>query len=167
MSVEAFRHHEQHGRWPGDSEAVIGHNVAPVADSVEAITERIEDLAREAGPDVQANPFGAFALTMATGLVNGTVDAMVTPMGLAGVMQGRALWKNTLDGFRRPATDAGGQPLPPPEPWRDAKYRYESPSRFTITTRDESGKPLVFVLRRDGLRWRLADIRLPLGQPGP
>ena len=127
----------------------------------------LDAMAREAGPEVQANPLGAFALTMATGLVNGTVDAMVTPMGLAGVMQGRSLWKNTVDGFRRPATDAGGQPLPPPEPWRDANTRYESTSRFTITTRDESGKPLVFVLRRDGLRWKLADIRLPLGQPEP
>ena len=82
-------------------------------------------------------------------------------------MQGRSLWKNTIDDFRRPATDAGGQPLSPPEPWRDADTRYESMSRFTITTRDESGKPLVFVLRRDGLRWKLADIRLPLRQPEP
>lgn len=127
----------------------------------------LDALAREAGPEVQANVLGAFALTMATGLVNGTVDAMVTPMGLAGVMQGRALWKNTVDDFRRPVTDAGGQPVPPPEPWRDADYRYESLSRFTITTRDESGKPLVFVLRRDALRWKLADIRLPLGQREP
>lgn len=123
----------------------------------------LDQMVREAGPDVQANVFGAFALTMATGLVNGTVDAMVTPLGLAGVMEGRALWRNTRDGFRRPTTDADGQPMPPPEPWRDADYRYESPSRFTITVRDESGKPLVFVLRRTGLRWKLSDIRLPLG----
>lgn len=122
----------------------------------------LDEMAREAGPEVQANPLGAFALTMATGLVNGTVDAMVTPMGLAGLMQGRALWKNTVDGFRRPATGADGRPMPPPEPWRNAEYRYASASRFTITTCDESGEPLVFVLRREGLRWKLADIRLPL-----
>lgn len=36
------------GKWPGESASVIGHNAAPVADSVEAITERIADLAREA-----------------------------------------------------------------------------------------------------------------------
>jgi hypothetical protein len=123
----------------------------------------LDEMVREAGPDVQASAFGAFALTMATGLVNGTVDAMVTPIGLGALMEGRALWRNTRDGFRRPATDAEGQALPPPQPWRDADYRYESPSRFTITTRDEAGKPLVFVLRRTGLQWRLADIRLPLG----
>jgi hypothetical protein len=36
------------GRWPGEHEAVIGHNVAPLDDTPEAIGERIEDLAREA-----------------------------------------------------------------------------------------------------------------------
>lgn len=48
--VRAFDYDERlkTGKWPGESEAVIGHNAAPVADSVEAITERIADLAREA-----------------------------------------------------------------------------------------------------------------------
>lgn len=123
----------------------------------------LDAMVREAGEDVQANPLGAFALTMATGLVNGTVEAMVTPIGLAGVMEGRKLWSNTRDSFRRPATDPQGGPVAPPEPLRDARYRYESLSRFTATVEDESGQPLVFVLRRDGLQWKLADIRLPLG----
>ncbi len=122
----------------------------------------LDAMVREAGEDVQANPFGSFALTMATGLVNGTVEAMVTPIGLAGVMEGRKIWSNTRDSFRRPATDPQGAPLPPTEPLRDAHYRYESLSRFTATVEDESGKPIVFVLRRDGLQWKLADIRLPL-----
>lgn len=34
--------------WPDINEVVAGHNQAPVADTVEAIQERIEDLAREA-----------------------------------------------------------------------------------------------------------------------
>lgn len=122
----------------------------------------LDAMVREVGDDVQANPFGAFALTMATGLVNGTVDAMVTPIGLAGVMQGRKLWGDARDSFRRPTTDAQGTPVAPPEPMRDARYRYESLSRFTATVEDESGKPVVFVLRRDGVQWKLADIRLPL-----
>ena len=122
----------------------------------------LDAMVREAGEDVQANPLGSFALTMATGLVNGTVEAMVTPIGLAGMMEGRKLWGNARDSFRRPATDPQGAPLPRPEPLRDARYRYESLSRFTATVEDESGKPIVFVLRRDGLQWKLADIRLPL-----
>src|SRR5687768_3096955 len=100
----------------------------------------LDAIVREAGEDVQANPLGAFALTMATGLVNGTVEAMVTPIGLAGVMEGRKVWSKSRDSFRRPATDARGEPAPPPEPLRDAHYRYESLSRFTATVEDESGK---------------------------
>lgn len=122
----------------------------------------LDAMVREAGADVQANPLGAFALTMATGLVNGTVEAMVTPVGLAGVMEGRKLWANARDSFRRPQTDAQGAPVTAPEPLRDARYRYESPSRFTATVKDDSGMPVVFVLRRDGLQWKLSDIRLPL-----
>ena len=91
---------------------------------------------------------------------------MVTPIGLAGVMEGRRLWRNTRDSFNRPQVDANGEPLPVPEPLHDARYRYESLSRFTATIEDDSGKPIVFVLRRNGLQWKLADIRLPMnGNP--
>lgn len=124
----------------------------------------IDKMVREAGPDAQSNPFAAIAMTMATGVVNGVVDGMVNPGGLAAVMQGRRLWRNTQDSFARPAVDANGEPVPraEPEPLHDATMRYESASRFTATIRDEQGNPIVFVLRRNGLRWRLADIRLPL-----
>jgi hypothetical protein len=125
----------------------------------------LDAIVRGTGEDVQANPLGAFALTMATGLINGTVEAMVTPIGLAGVMEGRKVWGNARDSFRRPVTDAQGEPAPPPELLRDARYRYESLSRFTATVEDASGKPVVFVLRRDGLQWKLADIRLPITDP--
>ena len=47
------------------------------------------------------------------------------------------------------------------DPLRDAEHRYESPSRFTATVIDEDGDPLVFVLTRDGITWKLSDIRLP------
>lgn len=127
----------------------------------------LDALVREAGADVQANPIGAFALTMASGVVNATVDAMVTPTGLAGVMEGRRLWRNTRDSFSRPQVDANGAPIPEPEPLHDARYRYESLSRFTATIDDDAGKPIVFVLRRNGLQWKLADIRLPMNGSVP
>jgi hypothetical protein len=128
-------------------------------------TQLIDAIVRDAGPEMQSNAFGAFALTMATGVVNGVVDGMVNPAGLSAVMQGRRLWRNANDSFTRPPLDAQGNPLPSaqaPEPLHDAKMRYESTSRFTATIHDDRGQPIVFVLRRDGLRWRLADIRLPI-----
>jgi hypothetical protein len=83
---------------------------------------------------------------------------MVTPVGLGALMEGRKVWKRVDDGLSSP--EAPG--APPPEPLHDAKYRYESLSRFTATIQDESGRPLVFVMTRSGLRWRLSDIRLPV-----
>ena len=115
-------------------------------------------LVREAGPDLQSNLLGALGLSLAGGLIGGAVDTMVTPVGLGALMEGRKVWRRVDDGLSSPDVPAG-QPL---EPLHDAKYSYESLSRFTATIQDESGRPLVFVMTRAGLRWRLSDIRLPV-----
>lgn len=121
-------------------------------------------LVREAGPEVQSSPFGAFGLRIANGLVGGIVDAMVTPLGLAAMMEGRRTWRR-IDGFGAlpPQPSPAGADAEPAEPLHDAEYQYESLSRFTATVRDEAGDPVVFVITRDGLNWRLSDIRLPPG----
>lgn len=160
MTIRAIRH------------AVAAQDAGELAEQVDFPSLRaslkaqlIDAMVKEAGPDAQSNVFGAFALTMATGVVNGVVDGMVNPSGLAATMQGRRMWRDARDSFARPPLDAQGEPLPnaqEPPPLHDADMRYESTSRFTATIHDERGKPVVFVLRRDGLRWRLADIRLPL-----
>lgn len=125
-------------------------------------------LVREAGPDVQSSALGSIGLTIAGGLIGGSVDAMVTPTGLGALMEGRKVWKRVGDGFSSPAppppaADGSAADSPAaPRPFDGAKYRYESLSRFTATVQDDSGRPIVFVMTRDGLRWKLSDIRLPL-----
>jgi Protein of unknown function (DUF2939) len=116
-------------------------------------------LVREAGVDVQSNLLGAIGLSLAGGLVGGVVDAMVTPVGLGALMEGRKVWKRVDDGL---SSDVAADPSAAREPLHGARYRYESLSRFTATVQDESGRPLVFVMTREGLQWRLSDIRLPL-----
>jgi len=118
-------------------------------------------LVRRAGPEVQSNAFGAIALRIASGVASGTVDAMVTPAGLAAIMGGRNMWQRASGGPERVDRDA-----PPPDPLEGARYRFESPSRFTATVVDDSGQPVVFVLTRSGLAWKLSDVRLPLETPG-
>jgi len=159
MTIRAIRHAVQ-----AQDSGELAEQVDFPALRASLKAQLIDKMVREAGPDAQSNPFAAIAMTMATGVVNGVVDGMVNPGGLAAVMQGRRLWRNTQDSFARPAVDANGEPVPrvEPEPLHDATMRYESASRFTATIRDEQGHPIVFVLRRNGLRWRLADIRLPL-----
>ncbi len=117
-------------------------------------------LLRQAGPDVQSNPFGAFALRIAGGVTGGAVDALLTPAGIGAVLGGRSLWhRGSGAGINRSDSYAH---TAPPDPFKDARYRFESTSRFTATVPDRSGDPVVFVLSREGLRWKLTDIRLPL-----
>lgn len=113
-------------------------------------------LVRRAGAEAQSSALGAIGLRMATGATSLAVDATVNPAGLAALMEGRAIWRQVGDDFDPPAPGSTAR-----EPLRDAAYRYESPSRFTITVHDETGSPLVFILTRQGLRWRLTDVRLP------
>ena len=125
-----------------------------------SIRAQLEDaMARRAGSDVSSNLFGAFALSVASNLLGTGVDAMVTPLGIGALLQGRTMWKksvgDTVDG------DTYGEAVPA-DPLKQAEHRYESPSRFTATVRDEDGDPVVFVFKRSGLTWKLADIRLPL-----
>ena len=124
-----------------------------------SIKAQMEDkLARRTG-GMQSNLAGAFALSIANNFVGSGVDAMVTPLGIGALLQGRSLWKKsigeTVDG------DSYSKAVPV-DPLKQAVRRYESPSRFTATVLDEDGKPMVFVFKRNGLRWKLADIRLPI-----
>lgn len=124
-----------------------------------SIKAQLEDkLARRAGSNVQANMFGALALSIASNFSDSAVDTVVTPLGISALLQGRGLWKKsigeTVDG------DTYGKPIPA-DPLKQAVRRYESPSRFTATVPDQEGNPMVFVFQRQGLRWKLADIRIP------
>ncbi|MET0655807.1 MAG: DUF2939 domain-containing protein [Pseudoxanthomonas sp.] len=125
-----------------------------------SIKAQMEDaLARKAGSGVGSNLFGAFALSVAGNVIGTGVDAMVTPLGIGALLQGRSMWKQstgqTVNG------DTYGETVPA-DPLKTATHKYESPSRFTATVLDEDGDPVVFVFKRNGLTWKLADIRLPL-----
>ncbi|MDQ3206234.1 MAG: DUF2939 domain-containing protein [Pseudomonadota bacterium] len=118
-------------------------------------------LVRRAGPEAQSNLFGAIAVRVASGLASGAVETMATPAGIGALLQGRSVWNRISGGgVRRHDSYANA---PPRDPLEGADYRYETPSRFTATILDEDGEPVVLVLKRKGLRWKLTDIRLPLG----
>jgi len=118
---------------------------------------------RRAGPDMQANLLGAIALRLASGATDGIVDVMATPAGLAAVMEGRNFWHRL--GSQR-TTDDAHTTAPPRDPLEGARYRFESPSRFTATVSNADGEPVVFVLTRNGFTWKVSDVRLPLN-PSP
>jgi hypothetical protein len=126
-----------------------------------SLKQQIDDyVVRRAGADAQSSLLGSIGLRMASGATSGLVDAAATPLGLAAVLEGRNFW-HRLDGSREspqaPYSAAG-----PRDPLEGASYRYESPSRFTATILNADGDPVVFVLTRRGLDWKVSDVRLPL-----
>ncbi len=99
------------------------------------------------------------ALSLAGGAAGIGVDAMVTPTGIAAILQGHSVWKrasgDTANG------DTHGRPHPA-EPLRQVEGRYDSLSRFTATSGTGDGiTPMTFVFERQGIVWKLTDIQLP------
>lgn len=148
-------------------EAVKAQDTAALAEHVDFpvlrgnLKAQIDDyVVRRAGPDMQSNVFGAFAVRVASGLAGGLVDTLVTPAGLAALLEGRSVWHRASGGG---ITDNTYEHAPPADPLQEASYGFESLSRFTATVVDDDGEPVTFVLSRDGLDWNLTDIRLPLG----
>ena len=128
----------------------------PLRASLKAqLTDRV---VRTVGIEAQSGLLGALGTGVAGSLVGGTVDLMVTPAGLGAMMEGRKVW-NRVGGL--PPPSASDDTWERHDPLRDAERRFESTSRFTATVRTDAGDPVVFVLTRDGLRWKLSDIRLP------
>ena len=113
-------------------------------------------IVRAAGPDAQSSVLGALAIRAATGAGSMAVDALANPLGLTALVQGRSAWRAAAADVAPPDPSAPG-----PRPFDGADYRYESLSRFTATVHDDAGRPVVFVLGREGMRWKLVDVRLP------
>ena len=125
-----------------------------------SIKAQLEDaMARRMGSHAQSNLLGVFAMGVGRSLMGAGVDAMVTPLGIGALLQGRSMWKQSMG--ETVNGDTYG-PAVPADPLASAVHRYESPSRFTATVLDEDGDPVTFVFNRYGLQWKLADIRLPL-----
>ena len=146
--------------------AVQAHDTAELAEHVDFPVLRrnlklqIDDyVVRKAGADVQSSLLGAFAVRIASGVAGGMVDTMVTPAGIGALLQGRAVWHRASGGG---VTGNTYEHASPGDPLREPDYGFDSLSRFTATVEDGNGEPVTFVLTRDGLQWKLTDIRLPI-----
>ena len=121
---------------------------------------RLEDrIAREIGKRYGAQGGGGMLGGVAGMLSDSAVDAMVSPAGIAILLQGHAL-KQRATGNVDPNGGVTAAPIPY-DPMKDARTRFESPSRFVATVNSAEGKPIDFIFERQGLRWRLTDIGLP------
>lgn len=144
----------------GDTRALGRHVDFPLVRS--SVQAQLEDYVarRMADPTLppQLREIGA---QVTAGVTGGIVDMLVTPAGIGAVLQGRSIVRRVM-GLPPERPTAGKPSVPTLDPLAGAKYDYESASRFTATVQNADGAPVVFVFTRDGLQWRLSDVRLPI-----
>ncbi|NKN32615.1 DUF2939 domain-containing protein [Marichromatium bheemlicum] len=119
----------------------------------------------QSGATDAANPLTLALAGLASQIVDGMVDAFVTPAGLAQIMAGETPEPHPeTTPPSPPATTSPSrdeQPRHEPLPFADARYVYDDLATFSVWVPDEDGRETRFVLERDGLRWRLVNIVLP------
>lgn len=113
-------------------------------------------LVRQADGILPQGMLGQLGMRVAGGLSDAAVDTLLTPVGIAALLQGHAIAMRaqgrTVDGDSYGRTE-------PYDPFKEVEHRFESHDRFSATVRDARGDPLVFVFARQGLRWKLVDVR--------
>jgi len=118
--------------------------------------------------ELDGNPFGALALGLASKLVDGVIDSVVTPAGLARIARGDSRpvevdRRNDPGSDRRPSqTDTE----PPPSPkesdlFAGSRLEHETLDRFSVWVPNDRGDEARFVFRRRGISWVLTGIELP------
>lgn len=144
----------------GDTRSLERHVDFPLVRS--SVRAQLEDYVarRMADPTLppQVRQIGA---QVTSGVTGGIVDMLVTPAGIGAVLQGRSIVRRVM-GLPPETSTASAPRAGTFDPLAGAEYRYEGTSRFTATVQNADGAPVVFVFSRDGLQWRLTDVRLPI-----
>jgi hypothetical protein len=102
----------------------------------------------------------AVASKFAESLVE-SVESAVTPAGLANLMEGKKPLASTPvpTAVTNIKASAKTELL---EPFKNARYTYDSFERFSVWVKDEKGEEIRFVLTRNGFSWKLTNIIIPM-----
>jgi len=106
--------------------------------------------------EMKDNPFSAFAVDLVTTMVDGMVDSFVTPSGLAALMESEKLNEGE-----------NGSNTPPPKKdnlFKNARFSYDSMSKFSIWVPNDKGEEARFVLKREGFSWKLVNLVIPMDE---
>ena len=101
----------------------------------------------------QENPFAALGAILGGMVVDKLVDAYVTPAGIIALMSGARIETGRISELTGQA-DAK-------QPFSNPSLSYESLSKFSVEVRsNETDEGVKFILRRDGIGWKLTEIVL-------
>lgn len=156
----------------GDSEALSKKVNFPVLR--DNIKIKLMSTMNENMKGLEGNPFAGFAQIMAVTLVNGIVDAYVSPAGIALMLDGRKP-KPEAQANAKPLAPAGQGTAPQEQPSAskvdssseqitDVKYEYLSFDRFraSVSNSKTPDDHFSLIFDRDGLfNWKLVNIDFP------
>lgn len=108
--------------------------------------------------EMKDNPFAALGAAMANALINPMIESLVSPEGLAAMMNGH---KPSLANQKEEKIQEARSGASDDEPI--VKMGYENFNRFTVKTSDKINptQEVTMVFLRDGLSWKLSAIRFP------
>lgn len=106
--------------------------------------------------ELKDNPFAALAIGFASTMVDNMLDSLVTPAGLASLMEGKKPQQKEVSGTSVKSTSSNGTPF------ENASYSFESTSKFLVKVPDVTGEVVQFTLTRSGINWKLSNIIIPM-----
>jgi hypothetical protein len=142
-------------------EALAARDVTSVAECVdfpkvrESIKQQVTKGVSQRSKTVFAdNPIASLAASLATNLSDTLVDSLVTPKGLEQLLAG----ENVLSEF---AGNSENRSVVASTAIHSARYAFRSLSEFTVTLEPRPNVLVELVLVREGLNWKIVEIRLP------
>lgn len=111
---------------------------------------------KNSATELKDNPFAAIGVALATKMVDGIVDSFVTPSGLAALMEGK-----------KPRKGENSGNTPPPQKddlFKNARYSYDSMSKFSIWVPNDKGEEVRFVFKREVFSWKLVNLVIPMDE---
>lgn len=148
--------------------AVDAKDTAMLIDAVDfpqvksSVKEQLKTKVAQEIPALDAADDGALLGAMfATAMVDGVVDAVITPKAVELILDGKDIGKQlVLSDTATPQTDTADTATS-----HDWQYDlgYQSLDRFGVTLTKDNGKPVTVIMARDGLfNWKIVDVQLPL-----
>ncbi|WP_294033302.1 DUF2939 domain-containing protein [uncultured Moraxella sp.] len=148
--------------------AVDAKDTATLIDAVDfpqvksSVKEQLKTKVAQEIPALDTADDGALLGAMfATAMVDGVVDAVITPKAVELILDGKDIGKQlALGDAATPQTDTADTATS-----HDWQYDlgYQSLDRFGVTLTKDNGKPVTVIMARDGLfDWKIVDVQLPL-----
>jgi hypothetical protein len=152
-----------HAARAGDAHGLERHVDFPAVreDLKLQLRSRLVDHLRD-DPEMARNPWAGLGLALAPALVDGAVDAFITPQAIGAMVRSAEAPEPIIAGERLP----GAEPSAPQDDDEDVSIRYSYRDINTFGARvidpDRPDQPIDFLMTRQGLfAWKLTRIVLP------